>query len=149
MSKTLKSKLQELVSARNQIAEKQWTEVARDNFHRSLDHRSFYFRKHDKKFTNDKRFEKEPEFRINNLLGRIDRKEENKEGFETDTSKYPRILNTFEGLTNIEKCNHGAAESELQTFECADPSDRQYLPVFVFVLENREICEDTFSFLMY
>ena len=29
---------------------------------------------------------------------------DNKEDFEIDTTKYFKCLNTFEGLTNIEKC---------------------------------------------
>jgi histone deacetylase complex regulatory component SIN3 len=47
----VKSKLNELLDARNNQAKKNWFEVAEKNFHRSLDHRSFYFKKHEKKIT--------------------------------------------------------------------------------------------------
>lgn len=40
-----------------------WHEIAEKNFHRSLDHRSFYFKKLDRKATAAIRFEKEPMFR--------------------------------------------------------------------------------------
>lgn len=84
-----------------------WHIIAECNFHRSLDHRSFYFKKHDRKFITAGRFEKEPEFRYKNMQmhKEIDR-EENKEDFEIDVNKYFKCLNTFEGLTNIEKCCH-------------------------------------------
>ena len=48
----------------NDKFKKNWHEVSEKNFHRSLDHRSFYFKKHDRKFTAANRFEKEPDFRL-------------------------------------------------------------------------------------
>lgn len=59
----MKGKLKEVEDAKFTQAKKQWHEVAEKNFHRSLDHRSFIFKRHDRKFTQAARFEKEPEFR--------------------------------------------------------------------------------------
>ena len=47
---------------------KHWEYIAENHFHRSLDHRSFYFKKHDRRFIASSRFEKEPEFRYKVLL---------------------------------------------------------------------------------
>ncbi|EAR93146.2 ubiquitin carboxyl-terminal hydrolase family protein (macronuclear) [Tetrahymena thermophila SB210] len=66
----VRSKLKEIEEAKMNQARKQWHEVAEKNFHRSLDHRSFIFKRHDRKFTVSTRFEKEPEFR-NRMLMRI------------------------------------------------------------------------------
>lgn len=59
----VKAKLTELEEAKGNLAKKQWHEISEKNFHRSLDHRSFIFKRHDRKFTQAPRFEKEPEFR--------------------------------------------------------------------------------------
>lgn len=64
----LRTKLKEIEDAKASQAKKQWHEVAEKNFHRSLDHRSFIFKRHDRKFTLASRFEKEPEFRNKILL---------------------------------------------------------------------------------
>jgi len=41
------------------------------NFHRSLDHRSFYFKRNDKMFTVPSRFIKEPEERLKVIMQHV------------------------------------------------------------------------------
>lgn len=72
--------------------------MSEKNFHRSLDHRSFIFKRHDKKFTQAARFEKEPEFRsklimkydysANRLQRRILATEGKKEEGEVEIEKH-------------------------------------------------------------
>ena len=50
----LRNKLTDLKEARDTTQKKVWTESVEKNFHRSLDHRSFYFKKDEKKLTNHK-----------------------------------------------------------------------------------------------
>lgn len=52
------------------------------------------------------RFEKEPEFRWKILQGFVPGKDENKEEMDCDISNYMKFLNSFEGLSNVEKCDH-------------------------------------------
>jgi len=66
----VRAKLHDIEEAKENQAKKLWHEVAEKNFHRSLDHRSFIFKRHDRKFTLASRFEKEPEFR-NKILAKI------------------------------------------------------------------------------
>lgn len=62
--------MKEIEDVKNSSAKKQWHEIAEKNFHRSLDHRSFIFKRHDRKFTLSSRFEKEPEFR-NKMINKL------------------------------------------------------------------------------
>lgn len=39
------------MNVKNTTAKKNWTEIAEKNFHRSLDHRSFYYKKNDRRLT--------------------------------------------------------------------------------------------------
>lgn len=48
---------------RDKTLRKNYHEIAEKNFHRGLDHRSFYFKKSDKKFSTSQRYDKEVEFR--------------------------------------------------------------------------------------
>jgi len=41
--------LNDMIAIKNNQAKKVWSEIAEKNFHRSLDHRSFYFKKQEKK----------------------------------------------------------------------------------------------------
>lgn len=43
------NKLNDMIQIKNNQAKKTWSEIAEKNFHRSLDHRSFYFKKQEKK----------------------------------------------------------------------------------------------------
>ena len=90
---------------------KPWKELVERNFHRSLDHRSFYFKKHDRKFILTGRFEKEPEvrFRVLNKILTKEQYDSNKDDFDLDESKfYNKFWNSYEGLGNIEACFHKA-----------------------------------------
>lgn len=71
--------------------------MAEKNFHRSLDHRSFYFKKMDRKTTTASRFEKEPMFRYKILSGEEIKENELKEDFTQEPEKYFTYLNTFDG----------------------------------------------------
>lgn len=50
----LKAKLIDLREAKETCENKIWREGQQKNFHRSLDHRSFYYKQFEKKFTNHK-----------------------------------------------------------------------------------------------
>lgn len=58
----VEEKLKTLERSR-QKATKQWEDISVKNFHKSLDHRSFYFRKNEKKYNCTGRWDKELEFR--------------------------------------------------------------------------------------
>ena len=47
----IKQKINDLNEIKNNLAKKNWNEASKKNFHRSLDHRSFYFKKSEKKIT--------------------------------------------------------------------------------------------------
>jgi hypothetical protein len=74
-------------------------------------------------------------------------KEQCKEEFEKDSTKYFKYLNSFEGLTNIDKCDHEVEDTF--KFEINDPQIRKKLPVMLLIFGNRPICEDAHSILMY
>jgi len=43
--------LREIQETRHNQASRKWHETSQENFHRSLDHRSFYFKQYEKKLT--------------------------------------------------------------------------------------------------
>ncbi|CAD8206788.1 unnamed protein product [Paramecium pentaurelia] len=103
--KRVKQKLNELVSARNTKAKQVWETVSTINFHRSLDHRSFYFKKNDKLVINGQRFVREIEEYAKNVLIKylgtkdhvfIKRKADNIQFTFDDT-----FLNSLAQMTNI------------------------------------------------
>lgn len=118
----MEDKFREIQEVRNATARKQWHEIAEKNFHRSLDHRSFYFKKNDKKLCTREAFEKDPEARYLSLLGvqPSSSSSEQKEAIVYDISSfYTKIENTFSGLTNFEKCDHHEVEAFLEDFDFA------------------------------
>ena len=62
-------KLVEMTQIKHSSAKKNWSEAAEKNFHKSLDHRSFYFKKQEKKLTAQNRFINEAEFRYKVVMG--------------------------------------------------------------------------------
>lgn len=68
--KRVKSKLIDLTTARNSKAKAIWENVSLLNFHRSLDHRSFYFKKNDKLLINSHRFIRDIEENAKSILTR-------------------------------------------------------------------------------
>lgn len=61
----MQAKLQDMLAIKTGPAKRQWCEIAEKNFHRSLDHRSFYFKKQEKKILSVSRFLVEAEYRSN------------------------------------------------------------------------------------
>ena len=57
-----------------------------------------------------------------------------------------KFLNTFEGLTNIEKCSH---EGKIRPIDAQHESNKYRLPFMVLILENHKIAEDSYSLLLY
>ena len=51
LNDTVQKKLDELIETKIKSAKNNWHEIAVKNFHKSLDHRSFYFKKYEKKLT--------------------------------------------------------------------------------------------------
>lgn len=51
LSEKIEAKLAETKEARANQSKKKWHETSIENFHRSLDHRSFYFKQYEKKLT--------------------------------------------------------------------------------------------------
>lgn len=148
---SLSQKLEEIMKVRESHFQRQWKDTAEKNFHRSLDHRSFYFKKHDRKFILTGRFEKEPEFRFR-VMNKIITKEQidqSKDDFEVDETKYYRkFWNSYEGLSNVETCQH-KAEIEPFSFNANSIADKNKLPMMIFCFDNVSICEDTLSLLVY
>jgi len=58
-----------MIQIKHSSAKKNWSETAEKNFHKSLDHRSFYFKKQEKKLTAQNRFISEAEYRYNIVNG--------------------------------------------------------------------------------
>lgn len=58
-----------MIQIKNVSAKKNWSDTAEKNFHKSLDHRSFYFKKQEKKLTAQNRFISDAEFRYNVVMG--------------------------------------------------------------------------------
>lgn len=57
-----------MLQIKHSSAKKNWSEAAEKNFHKSFDHRSFYFKKQEKKLTAQNRFINEAEFRFNVIM---------------------------------------------------------------------------------
>lgn len=58
-----------MLQIKHNSAKKNWNEAAGKNFHKSFDHRSFYFKKQEKKLTAQNRFISEADFRYNIIMG--------------------------------------------------------------------------------
>jgi paired amphipathic helix protein Sin3a len=94
---------------RNSRAKPIWEQISLINFHRSLDHRSFYFKKNDKIFLNTGRFLKEPEERLKVIeqhfgIMRADEvapKKKPEIGFHYTFEDVGRYVNSLELLTTI------------------------------------------------
>ncbi|CAD8117863.1 unnamed protein product [Paramecium sonneborni] len=103
--KRVKSKLNELVQARNTKAKQIWETVSIMNFHKSLDHRSFYFKKNDKLVINGQRFVREiEEYAKNVLIKFLGTKDHVFVKRKTDTIQFTfddHFLNSLAQMTNI------------------------------------------------
>ncbi|KAM3133017.1 hypothetical protein pb186bvf_014873 [Paramecium bursaria] len=112
-------KCQELIKSKD-IANQNWKNVQKNNFSRSLDHRSFYFKKNEKQYTCFSRFMKEPEERYRQIQH--------------------EYLNSLSQLTTIKPLSDG-----LQL----GPYDRIKGPVFSLYLVNRELMQETFEIITF
>ncbi|CAK93289.1 unnamed protein product (macronuclear) [Paramecium tetraurelia] len=103
--KRVKQKLNELIQARNNKAKQVWENVSLNNFHRSLDHRSFYFKKNDKLVINGQRFAREiEEYAKNVLIKHLGSKEHVFIKRKQDQIQYTfenSFLNSLAQMTNI------------------------------------------------
>lgn len=133
--------MNEFIQIKHSSAKKNWSEAAEKNFHKSLDHRSFYFKKQEKKLTAQNRFISEAEYRYNIVNGKttnIESTDNNKEVYkikrlvikifnlqimEKNPEKYLETLNTFDGITLGYKCMHA---------EGVEPIKLQELYLFFF-----------------
>jgi len=133
------TKLREIKETKFSQARKKWQENAQENFHRSLDHRSFYFKQYEKKLTNYKSFNTEANDRYKdlNILGNIE-----------DLKKHWSILNTFEGISTGVSCQY-EEKDQTDFFNSVKQSSfpTKNLPIYRMVFANKKISQDIFDIL--
>eukprot|EP01017_Pseudomicrothorax_dubius_P037298 TRINITY_DN5455_c0_g1_i1.p1 TRINITY_DN5455_c0_g1~~TRINITY_DN5455_c0_g1_i1.p1 ORF type:complete len:884 (+),score=251.19 TRINITY_DN5455_c0_g1_i1:221-2872(+) len=138
----VKQKLEELRRLKNESGKKNWNETCEKNFHRSLDHRSFYFKQHDKKITNQKNYIQEAKQRFE----QINKGAPIKEKLEDRSLLYKQVLNTFKDISS------GLTLNKL--FDDVDAFDDEekkaptaIKPIFKFVFDDNEIQRDVIALL--
>jgi len=136
----ISTKLREIQETKYNSARKKWHDTAQENFHRSLDHRSFYFKQYEKKLTYHKSFNADAleRYRDLNILGNVE-----------NLIKYWSILNTFNGISNGVSCHYKEENNEHQIFDIIkkSPFPRKNLPIFRMAFSNKRISQDIFDIL--
>lgn len=56
-----------------------------------------------------------------------------------DMKKYFKFLNTFDGLTNKEKCEH-SHEEKIIKFDLDKLKEKEKLPFMILSFENQQVC---------
>jgi len=113
LQQKLELKEQEMMQSRKQLASTTWLDIQEKNFHKSLDHKSFYFKIHDKQFTSIGRIEKEVQLRSSCLIN-SKAAEQDKGEDQPDCDRHLTFLNTFEKITNAESCDHSRLVSSIK-----------------------------------
>ncbi|CAD8178526.1 unnamed protein product [Paramecium pentaurelia] len=121
----LYQKCQELIQSRV-IANQTWKITQKNNFSRSLDHRSFYFKKNEKQYTCVQRFLKEPDekyilIQANNVI-------------------QTQYLNSLIQLTTIKPLSH---EKNINI------NDIDQSTVFSLYISNQTLLEETFEIFKF
>ena len=138
----LEQKYKEIVDSRNNVAASCWQTTQLNNFHRSLDHRSFYFKKNEKLYTTPLRFLKEPEDRLKLMVSEMQAKKQ-------DTPKFAYLqgyLNSFETLTTFEPLSAGHSIPFMPTLT---PSNMLQVPIFNFLFTKKELLIETTQLLVH
>ncbi|CAD8183839.1 unnamed protein product [Paramecium octaurelia] len=121
----LNQKCQELIKSR-EIANQTWKLTQKNNFSRSLDHRSFYFKKNEKQYTCVSRFLKEPDEKYTLI--------------QTNNTIQTEYLNSLIQLTTIKPLSHG---------KYVNINDIDQSTVFSFYISSKTLLEETFEIFKY
>ncbi|CAK91198.1 unnamed protein product (macronuclear) [Paramecium tetraurelia] len=121
----LNQKCQELIKSR-EIANQTWKITQKNNFSRSLDHRSFYFKKNEKQYTCVSRFLKEPDEKYSLI--------------QTNNAIQAEYLNSLVQLTTIKPLSHG---------QYVNINDIDQSTVFSFYISSKTLLEETFEIFKY
>lgn len=141
LAERIESKLKEVKDTKANQAKAKWHETSEQNFHRSLDHRSFYFKHHEKKFTSHKHF-------LNDSLHR--HKHIHQVGDpHHHHDKYWGIFNTFEGISNGVQCGHPTLNNEDLLKEIQSPEgNKKIYPIFRLTFDQKQISQDIYDMLV-
>ena len=137
-----------MIAIKNNQAKKVWSEIAEKNFHRSLDHRSFYFKKQEKKQIAVNRFIAEAEYRFNKLK-RVKQDAKETDNFKKEINQFGLVFNTLEDNEENEDQNV-EIENQEQLVDCVEQIRSDiYKPIFRFNFDDKQIKQDTFSILLF
>ena len=126
----VEQKYGEILESRNKKATFNWEQVQLNNFHRSLDHRSFYFKKNEKQHHCPSKFLKEPDERL-----APDRAHE-----------ALFYLNSLAQLTSYEPLSAGRTVPFIAHLH---DDNRRLLPLFSLWLPDRAIHRETLAYLLH
>ncbi|CAD8180407.1 unnamed protein product [Paramecium octaurelia] len=121
----LNQKCQELIKSR-EIANQTWKITQKNNFSRSLDHRSFYFKKNEKQYTCASRFLKEPDEKFTLI--------------QANTAIQAEYLNSLIQLTTIKPLSYG---------KLVNINEIDQTTVFSLYISNKTLLEETFEIFKY
>ena len=161
----IKSKIDNWKKTTKSESEKLWKETIERNFFKSLDHRSFYFKQHEKRMMNPKSFLTEAKARYlikeeaKELMRKYLRKEMTQPNFEfIGGSRNTLFFNSFAGLGSgvVHKISEKFADPVLQEFfeldKTQDPNglnDFCVLPHFRLLFSCPSVLFDTIRFLVF
>ncbi|KRX11039.1 hypothetical protein PPERSA_01238 [Pseudocohnilembus persalinus] len=157
----VEEKLNELKEQRRSQGRQQYVDLQEKYFHRSLDHRSFYFKRQDKRFINNQRFDKELEYRYKVVTNTLENKFENKDSFETDINEFFKIWNSFQGSSKTQSSQCTTQENTKYSIFANDKNQNQgikyeefpnskkkFLPLITYLFEDQQVIEDVYSFII-
>jgi histone deacetylase complex regulatory component SIN3 len=148
--------------------ERVWRDVFEKNFYKSLDHRSFYFKQHEKKMMNPRSFLQEAKLRYlaredsKNLLRKYLKREITQQTFEfLGGSRNTLFFNSFAGLSAgvVHKVSEDYVDEMLQEFQELDVNcqmvpyvnapDYSVLPHFRMLFSCPEIVYDAMRLVIF
>jgi len=136
----LQSKADEWADARVENL-KQWRDICEKNFHKSLDHRSFYFKQNEKKVTNPKYFLNEAKKRYT-VLDLSD------PGITVGGCKGTNFFDSFQGLgTGID--HHSKFDDAEELLKLKNEFPNLQLPHFRFLFNHKEIHDDAIRLIFF
>lgn len=164
----IKMKIDAWRKTRKYDSERVWKETIEKNYYKSLDHRSFYFKQHEKKMTNPKNFLTEAKLRYSakedskSLLRKYLRKELTQQTFEfLGGSRNTLFFNSISGLSAgvVHKVPEGFSDEVIEEFQELDREPRQnlyagqpdysILPHFRLLFSCESILVDSLRIIMY
>ena len=164
----IKSKIETWKKTSRADSERVWRETFEKNFYKSLDHRSFYFKQHEKKMMNSRSFLLEAKQRYLNreeskaLLRKYLKRELTQQNFEfIGGSRNTLFFNSFSGLSAgvVHKVSEEFADEVIEEFKELDCSpqaspyanapDFSVLPHFRFLFSCPGIVHDAMRLVLF